>query len=307
MKVFISYRREDSAGHTGRLYDSLRDRIGDENLFLDLSGIDSGQNFVDTIQAAIQSCDLLLAIIGCEWLTCSANGRRRLDEPNDLVRSEIRTALERRTPVIPVLVGGATAPAAAALPAPLKPLATLDAHELTDERWAYDVDRLIGAMHRITAPKNAKRRRRWMVAATVGILALAAVAMAGGFAWRQFAEPAAAGRDGAAQIGGEWAASVTYDWGASYTERFVFEVDGGHVTGTASFLGVPRGIVDGQFDDDRLVFRTRTQEIAGSESRDVVQRYQGRVAGETIAFTMQREGASSTVPVTFMARRPRTP
>lgn len=71
MKIFISYRREDSAGHTGRLYDSLKAHFGAESLFLDLSAIESGQNFVDAIKTAVGSCDALIAVIGRQWLTYS--------------------------------------------------------------------------------------------------------------------------------------------------------------------------------------------------------------------------------------------
>jgi len=89
MKVFISYRREDSAGHAGRLHDSLQSHFGADNVFMDLSDIDSGTNFVEVIQAAIRSSDVVLALIGKQWLTCSSAGKRRLDLPNDFVRTEI--------------------------------------------------------------------------------------------------------------------------------------------------------------------------------------------------------------------------
>ena len=69
MKVFISYRRDDTAGHAGRLHDSLQSRFGADNVFMDLSDIDFGQNFVDVIDTAVRSSDVLLAIIGKQWLT----------------------------------------------------------------------------------------------------------------------------------------------------------------------------------------------------------------------------------------------
>ncbi len=112
MKVFISYRREDSAGHSGRLHDSLQSHFGADNVFMDLSDIDSGQNFVDVIQTAIRSSDVVLAVIGKQWLTCSSAGKRRLDLPDDFVRTEIGVALEHGVPVIPVLVQGAGMPLA---------------------------------------------------------------------------------------------------------------------------------------------------------------------------------------------------
>jgi hypothetical protein len=89
MKVFISYRREDSIGHSGRLYDSLQSHFGGDSVFMDLTGIDSGRNFVDVIQDAIRSSDVLLAIIGKQWLTCADATGRRIDDPTDFVRTEI--------------------------------------------------------------------------------------------------------------------------------------------------------------------------------------------------------------------------
>jgi hypothetical protein len=96
---------------------------------------------------------------------------------------------------------------------------------------------------------------------------------------------------------------VTYDWGAKYTERFSFTLGGDAVIGTASFLRVPRGIVDGTLSGDRVVFETRTGEVSGDKTTDVVHRYRGRIAGDTIAFTMQMEGGSSSVPIQFSAKR----
>ena len=324
MKVFISYRRGDSAGHTGRLYDSLRGPIGDDKLFLDLSGIDSGQDFVAVIQTAIQSCDVLLAIIGPEWLAWTADGQRRLDDPADLVRSEIQAALGRNIPVIPVLVGGASPPPADALPTPLKALATRDAHELTDERWQYDVERLIAAMRRI-APHQRRPRRAWMLAAAASVIAIVAIAAYG---WPRIGsgtlnpasppattvppdaieeptgEPAPAPTP--ARVEGMWVSKVKYEWGATYTERFDFTVHGAELSGTASFLGVPRAIVAGKVEDGRLTFETHTQEI-GVETREVRHQYRGRIAKDTIEFSMQSTGGTSEALAAFTAARTEPP
>jgi hypothetical protein len=306
VKVFISYRREDSAGYTGRLYDSLRARFGDDNVFVDVSGIDSGRKFADVIQGAIHSCDVLLAVIGPEWLTCTANAERRIDNPGDLVRTEILTALEHGVPVIPVLVGGATPPPAAALPRALQPLAALDAHDMTDERWAFDIDRLIHAIQALAGGQASASRlpRSWIGVALV----LAALLIGGFWYWRAApADVSASANDAAAatNVAGEWQADVTYEWGAKYTERLSLQVDGTDVSGTASFLGVPRGIVSGSVEGDRVTFETRTQEVAGdfSQPREVVHRYRGRISGNAIAFTMQTEGGSSQVPTAFTAAR----
>jgi hypothetical protein len=212
---------------------------------MDLSGIDSGENFVEVIHAAIQSSDVVLAVIGKEWLTCAGPGGRRLDDPNDLVRTEIAAAFERDLPVIPVLVDGTTMPPAAALPAALKPLARRDAHEITDERWAYDVGRLIEATGKRAGKPVTRKRHTWRPVAA----GLVIVAIAGGvFVWRAREAPATgpedsvaptaqastlqaghatgAARDDAslppAALAGEWSAEVTYDWGATHTERFQF-------------------------------------------------------------------------------------
>jgi TIR domain-containing protein len=292
MKVFISYRREDSAGHSGRLHDSLQSHFGADNIFMDLSDIDSGQNFVDVIQGAVRSSDVVLAVIGNEWITCTSGGTRRLDMPNDFVRTEIGIALEHGIPVIPVLVRGARMPPASSLPEPLKLLASHDAHDLSDERWTYDVGRLIDATEKL-AGKPALPRRWPLIAAVVIITAAIAA-----FLFVHSRQPQVV-------LAGEWSAEVTYDWGDKYTERFAFKVDGDEVLGTASFLGVPRGIVDGSLQGARVVFQTRTQEVRGDFDKpvSVSHRYRGTITGDTIAFTMQSEAGSSSVPVEFIARR----
>jgi hypothetical protein len=290
MRVFISYRREDSAGHAGRLHDSLQSHFGGDNVFMDLNDIDSGTKFVDVIRSAIRSSDVVLAVIGRQWLTCSSGGTRRLDLPNDFVRTEIGLALEQGVPVIPVLVQGASMPAEASLPAPLKQLASHDAHDLSDERWTYDVGRLIDATEKL-AGKTGRPRRTALIASLITIVVLAAAA--GAYLMQR-------GRPLAATIAGDWVADVTYDWGDKYTERFSLAVDGDVVTGTASFLGVRRGIVDGSVTGDRVAFQTRTEEMNGGS---VVHRYRGTIADDTIAFTMQSEGGSSSVPVQFSAKR----
>jgi hypothetical protein len=292
MKVFISYRREDSAGHSGRLHDSLQSHFGANNVFMDLSDIDSGQNFVDEIQGAVRSSDVVLAVIGREWLTCASGGTRRLDMPNDFVRTEIGIALEQGIPVIPVLVRGAGMPQPSLLPEPLKLLASHDAHDLSDERWTYDVGRLIEATEKLAGKSPVPRRRPFVAAALVAAVAI------GAFFLVQTRQPQVV-------LAGDWSADVTYDWGDKYTERFSFKVDGDAVLGTASFLGVRRGIVDGALQGKRVVFQTRTQEVRGDFDNpvSVSHRYRGTITGDTIAFTMQSEGGGSSVPLEFTATR----
>jgi len=153
-RVFISYRRDDCAGHAGRLYDHLVERFGDDAVFMDIDAIEPGVDFGERIEKAIGLCSVLIALIGDDWLhiTDSA-GRRRLDNPADLVRLEIVGALRRSDlRVIPVLVEGATMPPTEALPDDLKPLARRNALELSDGRWRYDADRLIEVVERVASP-----------------------------------------------------------------------------------------------------------------------------------------------------------
>src|SRR5215471_14154139 len=93
--VFISYRRQESSGITGRLYDRLAGRFGDDQVFMDVDTIALGVDFTQVIAQAVSNCTVLLAVIGPGWLTATdEDGQRRLDDPDDIVRVEIHTALE---------------------------------------------------------------------------------------------------------------------------------------------------------------------------------------------------------------------
>jgi TIR domain len=110
-RIVISYRREETAYPAGWLFDRLADRFGGGQVFKDVDSIDPGDDFVEVITRAVGSCDVLLALIGGEWLTITdAHGRRRLDNPEDFVRLEIEAALERDVRVIPILVDGRGCP-----------------------------------------------------------------------------------------------------------------------------------------------------------------------------------------------------
>ncbi|MFB3092719.1 MAG: AAA family ATPase, partial [Dehalococcoidia bacterium] len=146
-RIFISYRRDDSAGHTGRIYDRLIDRFGRGQVFMDVDTVQPGLDYIQVVHEAIGTCDGLIAVIGREWLQASdATGVRRLENPADLVRLEIATALERDIRVIPVLVQGVQMPLEIELPEGLKGLASRNALEVSDTRFRYDVDRLIEAL-----------------------------------------------------------------------------------------------------------------------------------------------------------------
>ena len=156
MRVFISYRREDSSGQAGRLYDALSKQLGPENVFMDVDTIDIGVEFKEAIESAVGSCDVLFAMIGPRWLTVvDSSGERRLEREDDFVRLEIETALMRNIRVVPALVGGALMPEPEDLPESLAPLARRNALEMADgPRWGYDVSRLVNLLDRIRAGES---------------------------------------------------------------------------------------------------------------------------------------------------------
>ena len=94
-KIFISYRRQDSAAMTGRIYDRLRLHFGDDAVFMDIDNIPFGVNFRKHIDSAVSNCDVVLAVIGTKWAG-ETDARRRLDNPRDFIRIELESALRPR-------------------------------------------------------------------------------------------------------------------------------------------------------------------------------------------------------------------
>ena len=156
--IFVSYRRDDSAGHAGRLKDRLRARFGDEQIFMDVDHIRPGEDFITVIETALASCEILIAVIGRQWPSIGEDSLRRLDDPEDPVRLEIATALSRDIPVIPVLVHRATMPKPKDLPEDLAKLSRRNAMELSDLSWHDDVDKLISRMERVLAERAEEVR-----------------------------------------------------------------------------------------------------------------------------------------------------
>jgi TIR domain len=113
--IIISYRRSDSATIAGRIRDRLAEYYGGDAIFMDIDSIPFGIDFRQQIQEAVTRNDILLALIGPRWIGARKAGTRISDD-KDPIRIEIETALNRRMPLIPVLVGGATMPKSSALP-----------------------------------------------------------------------------------------------------------------------------------------------------------------------------------------------
>ncbi len=164
-KLFISYRRSDSADATGRLYDRLKSQFGDENIFLDIHTNPFGVDFRQCIRDAVNQCEVLLAVIGDHWLDAryadgAQQGSRRLDDPQDYVRIEIESALARGIPVVPLLVGTAAMPTEEDLPDCLKELAFRHAAEARAGPYFDDhVDRLIRGLDKLLERNRDLRGR----------------------------------------------------------------------------------------------------------------------------------------------------
>lgn len=142
--IFISYRRSDCLAQANGLHDGLVNRLPDARIFMDVDSIPAGVDFEKHIREAIDGCDVVLVLIGDNWMdTRPGTDIRRLDEPNDFVRLEIESALANpRVTVIPVLVEGAQMPAATGLPESIQRLARINAFELDDRRWKADLARI---------------------------------------------------------------------------------------------------------------------------------------------------------------------
>lgn len=121
--IFISYRREDSIDIVGRIYDWLALRVPRESIFIDIDNIPAAVDFRLALQEAVGKASIVLVVIGQRWLDAAdAQGRRRLDNPDDFVRTEIEAAMQRNVPILPILVQNAAMPSAGALPPTLAPL-----------------------------------------------------------------------------------------------------------------------------------------------------------------------------------------
>ena len=196
--IFISYRREDSAGYAGRMHEELEGRLGQEQVFRDADTLRAGQDFEQAIRQRLEHCQACLVLIGPNWAKSqTATGERRLDQPGDYVCMEIAAALARPDVlVVPVLVGGATMPPAADLPESIRALRRRQAMSVRDEAWEADMDRLAASLRQTvgaapasplaTAPSGNRGMRSR--AALGAAIAVALLVVAAGVYWQ--------GRDG---------------------------------------------------------------------------------------------------------------
>jgi metacaspase-1 len=158
--IFISYRRDDSPGHAGRLFDAMRSSFGIYDVFMDVTGIAKGDDFPTAIEEAIGEAKVMLIVIGPEW-----NRDDRLSGKDDWVRQEIALALKRRVRILTVLVNGATWPPK--VPRPFRRLLLIDYIELRDTRWDDDLQQVATTVKIILSPdlatQTSTRRRKFRI------------------------------------------------------------------------------------------------------------------------------------------------
>jgi TIR domain len=234
VQIFLSYRRGDAGGYTGRLTDALQQRLGLKSVFQDVTAIGPGQDYTAAIDHALHDSDVVLAVIGGGWLSASTpEGARRLLEADDYVRLELSRALQSNVRVVPVLVGGAALPDAADLPSDLQALAQRQTVVLHDETWHQDVDGLLRSLRGEPAAPG-RRSRRVPVIAAAGAVVLAGVGTAAWWLWGPGPGP---GPEGSASTppacqpasGGSWS-TIALNTNAVGTEK----TDGGSLVFTVT-------------------------------------------------------------------------
>jgi hypothetical protein len=157
--IFLSYRREDASGWAGRLYEHLVRDWGPDHVFIDIDNIAPGEDFRKAIARTMETCDVVMVVIGPSWVDVrDAAGRRRLDQEGDTHRAEVVAALSADVRVIPVLVGGATMPEPSDLPGPMQDLAYRNAAIVEDRRFASDVDALQHTLRALTGSEVSPAR-----------------------------------------------------------------------------------------------------------------------------------------------------
>lgn len=146
--IFLCYRRKDSAGQVGRIFDALNARFPGD-VFRDVESIDPGVNWIEELRQSVLSADVLVVVIGPEWQTMAGERGPRIDDPADYVHIEVKTALDHDIRIIPVLLDGAQMPAPRTLPPKLEGLVRRQALPLHDATFDADLNRLAARLERV--------------------------------------------------------------------------------------------------------------------------------------------------------------
>lgn len=172
--IFLSYRRADARHVAGRLASDLERELGKVKVFRDVEDIAPGLDFTEVLQGALDTCAVMLVLIGPKWLNITDDdGHRRLDNPGDWVRTEIANGLKKNVRVVPVLIEGTRLPKESELPDDLKALSRRQAISLSDDRWRGDVEKLVTVLRTIPGLEDKAGNQRFPKAR----LAVAAMAV----------------------------------------------------------------------------------------------------------------------------------
>jgi hypothetical protein len=282
--VFLSYARHDQV-FADRLVAALEGR--GVNVWVDREDIPGGAAWESAIVEALSSSSAVLVVLSPASVT------------SEYVPKELSLAEKYDRPIVPILYEAWEAsPDASAVKRVEFQLAGVQYVDFAGQPFEHALTALLRALSG-AGPRAAERparavpprtSRRGLLLAGAGLVATAVLAGALVSRWRAGGTP---------RIDGDWEAPVAYSWGVASTERFRLRADRDAVAGTASFLGVARGILDGRLDGDRLSFRTRIDGGPGSPAFS--NGYRGRVEDDEIHFVLQDDRGSP--PVEFSARR----
>jgi tetratricopeptide (TPR) repeat protein len=187
--IFINYRREDSIGTAGRLHDRLAQTFGQKNIFMDVDSIPPGVDFVADLNSQVAACDVVLVVMGPNWLDAKdETGRRRLDNPDDFVVIEIAGALARKIPVIPVLLDGTRIPKASELPDAIKALVRRNAVEILSTEFGRDAEALIEKIREVLNGGSAAAVRGKAVVGAAAAAVLLLIGVSGYTFFRHLVE-----------------------------------------------------------------------------------------------------------------------
>ena len=162
--IFVNYRRDDSGGICIAIYKELVKHFKQENIFKDFNTIKPGSDFVVSINNALNKCNLLLVVIGRQWLTVkNEQGKSRIDDPYDFVRIEIATALKRNINILPVLVDGMRMPSENELPDDIKGLVRRQSLVIHNESFDQDIFALVNSINDILGIKNQQAKMAYNI------------------------------------------------------------------------------------------------------------------------------------------------
>jgi hypothetical protein len=282
--VFLSYARRDQR-FADRLVTALEER--GVNVWVDREDIPGGAAWESAIGEALSASSAVLVVLSPASVT------------SEYVPKELSLAEKYDRPIVPILYepweASPDAPAVKRIEFQLASVQYVDfagrpfAQALATLLRALPGTRSRAAERSGRAPAMPRPNRRGLLLAGAGLVAIAVLATLRSSRWRGIGTT----------VDGDWEAPVAYGWGVTSTERFRLRTDRDAVAGTASFLGVPRGILDGRLEGDRLTFRTRIGGVPGSPAFS--NGYRGHVQDGEIRFVLQDDRGSP--PVEFSARR----